>query len=58
MENAQLKELLSLHKIPFKQHIAYDITNQQKSKIEFSINDKIKIFTRLFKGRSDVYALR
>lgn len=56
-ENNRLKKLLSLHRIPFEP-VDPAIIEQQNVKIQFSTQDKIKIFRRLFRGRSDVYALR
>lgn len=56
-ENAQLKQLLQSHNIPFEHNetLPKKMTEQTK---QIKINERIKVFRNLFKGREDVFAVR
>ncbi|MEQ2525297.1 DEAD/DEAH box helicase family protein [Bacillaceae bacterium CLA-AA-H227] len=56
-ENLQLKNLLRAHNIEFKPHHTYEPSNNNLSKQE-KIKERIQIYKNLFKGRTDVYAIR
>jgi superfamily II DNA or RNA helicase len=58
-ENARLKTLLDAHGIEWR--LPQEPTPQQTSDVEpsnFSANEKVALFRRLFRGRNDVYPIR
>lgn len=58
-ENARLKALLDAHGIEWR--LPQEPTPQQTSDVElsnFSANEKVALFSRLFRGRTDVYPIR
>lgn len=57
-ENQMLKKLLAIHQIPLPISIENnDYYNIKKSKKD-KINERLNLFKTLFRGRSDVYAVR
>jgi hypothetical protein len=58
-ENARLKALLDAHGVEWR--LPQEPTPQQTPDVEpsnFSANEKVALFRRLFRGRSDVYPIR
>ncbi len=58
-ENARLKALLDAHGIEWR--LPQEPTPQRTSDVEpsnFSANEKVALFRRLFRGRTDVYPIR
>ncbi len=58
-ENARLKALLDAHGIEWR--LPQQPTSQQTSDVKpsnFSANEKVALFRRLFRGRTDVYPIR
>jgi len=58
-ENARLKALLDAHGIEWR--LPQEPTPQKTSDVEpsnFSANEKVALFRRLFRGRTDVYPIR
>jgi hypothetical protein len=58
-ENARLKALLDAHGIEWR--LPQKSTPQLTSDVEpsnFSTNEKVALFRRLFRGRTDVYPIR
>jgi superfamily II DNA or RNA helicase len=54
-ENARLKALLTSHGIAWQETTDKEST---RAAVEYSIAEKIALFRRLFRGRTDVYPLR
>lgn len=63
-ENKRLRSLLAEHGIPFKAYVhdcnltASQFSNSTDSTIHLSLQEKVELFQRLFKGREDVFARR
>jgi superfamily II DNA or RNA helicase len=60
-ENQYLRRLLQKHRIPFAQTLeAPSPTHKQRTypQVEYSTKEKIAIFRKLFRGRTDVYPVR
>lgn len=60
VENARLIALLEVHRIDWRQSVPRPLM-PSKGEVEpskLSINEKIALFRSLFRGRSDVFALR
>ncbi|WP_141432325.1 Uma2 family endonuclease [Bacillus sp. 03113] len=57
-ENRLLKELLKSHNIEFRLEDSYPISTIDKTTKVEKLKERIHIFKKLFKGRTDVFALR
>lgn len=61
-ENARLKALLTSHGIAWQETTdtepKHSFTNPATASVQYSIAEKIRLFRRLFRGRTDVYPLR
>jgi hypothetical protein len=58
-ENTRLKNLLATHNIPWAEETAPPpLSPTEKPAHQFSSEEKIALFRRLFRGRSDVYPVR
>ncbi|RDU95740.1 DEAD/DEAH box helicase [Trinickia dinghuensis] len=57
-ENARLRAMLEAHGIDFRQPLAEPVASQQAEALRLSTDEKVALFRRLFRGRTDVYPVR
>lgn len=57
-ENTRLIALLETHGIEWQLPPESDPTTTTEAELTFSAQDKVALFRRLFKGRTDVYPIR
>src|SRR5699024_5652862 len=55
-ENRQLKHLVEYYQSNMKQHIEPNLNKE--AMIQAKMNERIQLFSNLFKGRKDIYAYR
>ncbi|TAM52632.1 MAG: helicase [Paraburkholderia sp.] len=57
-ENARLWAVLDAHGIDFQRSLAEPVTPEQSEASRLSTDEKVALFRRLFKGRTDVYPVK